>query len=84
MRIGLRVRVGFRHLVMMAEGSVGGYGMHYVHKCPHKGRSTNRHVCSWAPTREHRAMFRLVAERDTEGLFPPSPLSLPFHINKLQ
>ncbi len=41
-------------------------------------------VCVCAPQQEARAMFRSVAERDTEGLFPPSLLSVPIYTNKIQ
>ena len=34
--------------------------------------------------REARAVFRSVEERDTEGLFPPSVLSVPIYTNKIQ
>ena len=39
-------------------------------------------VC--VPQQGARTMFRLVEERDTEGLFPPSFLSVPIYTNKIQ
>lgn len=41
-------------------------------------------VCVCVPQQEARTMFRSVEERDTEGLFPPSFLSVPIYTNKIQ